>query len=132
MAMNVLYVTGGYTMTGVRSIDLGVVSRPFVVSDEEQGEREYRGQPFVSGTLVVEDAATAIALQTAEPLDVAFAVATGTGVGTITILGFKSSGYSLQIGDGTRSGQVVGYAVSFKGTLDLTDNAGTAATHYRA
>jgi len=128
--MIVLSVTGGSgSMQQVRLLDVDVGAYPFHFQDENLGPGNYRGRPFVNGVLVVEDAFTAVSLVTALAADVTFTVATAAGTGTILIPGLRCDGYRALIADGTQGGQVVGYAVSFVGTLGTAVTSGTAATH---
>lgn len=135
MAMKVLYVTNAYGgILGVRTLDLNVGSVPFQVADERTGGSEYRGQAYVEGILVVEDAWTATTLVTADPIDNQFDVVTGTGgfTGSITIRGFKAFEYHVLVPDGVRGGRVPGYAVRFRGILEGAYTAMTAAYHAQA
>jgi len=128
--MIMLAVTGSSGLFGVRSIGFTIESEMLPVSDERYGTQSYRGQPYVNGILVVEEALTAVALVTADAADRIFNVwAPPVGNDTITVKGFRALGYQAMIPDGSQSGPVPGYAVRFDGVLDNTINAGTAVTH---
>ena len=130
MPMTVLYVTNSYGgILGVRELDLAVGSQRFSVVDERTGESAYRGEPYVEGTLIVEDAWTATTLMTSDPTDTVFDVVTALGVGSITIRGFKAFDYQALAPDGVRGGRVSGYAVRFRGIFDGAYTAATAAYH---
>lgn len=124
--MAILHIKAGpLALSLTRKLSYEVGSAKLTSSGDAQNTN-FRGRPYVRGTVEIEDEADAIAILTAAAADVVLSIQGAAGLKNFTISGFQAFSCKADIDDGQKDGPVVGHMIAFEGNLETLDTAGTA------
>lgn len=127
--MAILHIKAGPAALSLsRKLSYEVGNAKFLSSGDAQ-TTNYRGRPFIRGTVEIEDEADAITVLTAAALDATFTLVGSAGDKTFKIENFMAFSCKADIDDGQKDGPVVGHMIAFEGNLITTDTPATAAVY---
>jgi hypothetical protein len=118
---------GPASLTLTRNLRYEIGSAKLLSSGDAQ-TTNFRGRPYIRGTVEIEDEADALAVLTAAAADATITLTHSSGTDkSFKIKGFQAFDLKAEVGDGQKDGPVVGHVIGFEGNLATADTAATAA-----